>query len=59
MDVATRGEEVFFLFAESYMPAQDFHIELGPEQGWWRWKEEGEMDLRTWVFSADDLRKWR
>jgi hypothetical protein len=59
MDVAVRGEDTFILFAESYMPAQDFHIERGPVDGWWRWDTENEMDLRTWVFAAADLRAWK
>ena len=59
MDVATRDGETYILFAESYMPAQDFHIERGPVNGWWRWDADNEMDLRTWVFSAADLREWK
>ena len=59
VDVARRGEEPFILVVESYLPAQDLHVEEGPEGGWWRWDPEAEMDLRTWVFSAADLRAWR
>ena len=59
MDVAVRGEDTFILFAESYMPAQDFHIERGPVDGGWQWDPEHDMDLRTWVFSAADLRRWK
>ena len=57
--VAVRGDDTFFLIAESYMPAQDFHIERGPVDGWWRWDAQGTMDLRTWTFSAADLRRFR
>lgn len=57
VDVARRGDETFILIAESYMPAQDFHLELGPEGGWWRWAPE--MDLRTWGFDPGDLRRWK
>ncbi len=59
MDVAVDGDRTYILFAESYMPAQDFHIERGPVDGWWRWDPDHEMDLRTWVFSAADLRRWK
>jgi len=61
VDVATRGEQTFILFVESYMPAQDLHVEEGPiSGGWWAWDPSGaDMDLRTWTFSAGDLRTWR
>ena len=36
MDVA-RGEELLVLLGEGYMPAQEFHVELGPEDGWWNY----------------------
>lgn len=35
LDVARRGDETLVLVGEGYMPAQDFHVELGPEGGWW------------------------
>ena len=60
VDVATRGDQTVVLFVESYMPAQDLHVEEGPLGGWWAWDPSGaDMDLRTWTFSADDLRAWR
>ena len=39
LDVATRGEETFVLIGEGFMPAQNFHVEIGPHEGWWRWDE--------------------
>ena len=47
LDVATdpRGR-TFVLVGEGYMPAQDFHVELGPEAGWWPW--DGGVTLAHW-----------
>lgn len=57
LDVAVEGDKTWILVGESFMPAQDFHIELGPEGGWWLW-EEG-VDLPSWApFSSEDLRRW-
>ena len=58
LDVAVEGERSWVLVGESFMPAQDFHVELGPEGGWWLW-EEG-VDLPSWApFTPEDLRRWR
>ena len=57
LDVATRGTDTFVLVGEGYMPAQDFHVELGPEAGWWAWTEDG-LDLPHWSLPADGLRRW-
>lgn len=51
LDVAARGDERFVLVGEGFMPAQDFHVELGPEAGWWRW--EPGVDLGHWDLSVD------
>ncbi len=56
LDVARRGEQTFVLVAEGYMPAQDFHVELGPYAGWWLW-EDG-LALPTWTFASKHLRTW-
>ncbi len=56
LDVAERGAETFVLVGEGFMPAQEFHIELGPEAGWWRW--EPGLALPHWSFDADDLRRF-
>jgi hypothetical protein len=34
LDVARRGPDTLLLVGEGFMPAQDFHVELGPEAGW-------------------------
>ena len=39
------------------MPAQDFHVELGPDQGWWPWA--GSLDLGHWDFEEEDLRAFK
>jgi hypothetical protein len=58
LDVAVEGDRTWVLVGESFMPAQDFHVELGPEGGWWLW--EGGVDLPSWApFTAGDLRRWR
>lgn len=58
LDVATRGAETLLLLGEGYMPAQDFHVEHGPQQGWWTWSDAG-VDLGHWAMPADSLRRWR
>lgn len=57
LDVATRGEEVLFLLGEGFMPAQDFHVEHGPVEGWWPWT--GSVDLGHWAFDTSHLRRFR
>ncbi len=57
MDVARRADTFYFLAGQSFMPAQRFHMDLGPHAGWW--ELEDEMALGTWVFSRSDLRDWR
>jgi hypothetical protein len=58
LDVAHRGEEILLLIGEGFMPAQDFHVELGPEQGWWLWTDQG-LDLPHWSMGSESLRRWR
>jgi len=58
LDVATRGDETWLLIGEGFMPAQDFHVELGPEAGWWLWTEQG-LGLPHWWMDSDSLRRWR
>ena len=57
LDVATDGARTWVLVGEGYMPAQDFHVELGPEGGWWPWGPG--VDLGHWAFEATDLRAWK
>ena len=56
VDVAQSESQTYVLLAESYMPAQDFHIELGPIDGWWPWGPD--LNYSTWDFDTDDLRRW-
>lgn len=51
LDVARRGDERFVLVGEGFMPAQDFHVELGSEQGWWRWGPG--VHLGHWDLTVD------
>jgi hypothetical protein len=58
LDVAHAGEQTWLLVGEGYMPAQDFHVELGPVDGWWPWTDQG-LALPHWPLAADTLRRWR
>lgn len=57
LDVATGPEGTWLLLGEGFMPAQDFHVEHGPDQGWWKWTDR--VDLGHWDFEADDLRAFK
>ncbi|MBX2798726.1 MAG: DUF4846 domain-containing protein [Myxococcales bacterium] len=50
--------EVRVLIGEGFMPAQSFHVELGPHDGWWTLASTG-LDLPHWRFGADSLRRWK
>ncbi|HJN72288.1 MAG TPA: DUF4846 domain-containing protein [Myxococcota bacterium] len=54
LDVAVSGDKTYVLVGEGYMPAQDFHVELGPHSGWWLW-EEG-LPSYHWPMKAANLR---
>jgi len=56
LDVARSDAGVFVLVGEGYMPAQDFHVELGPNGGWWRW-EDG-VDLPHWSLPGSAHRRF-
>lgn len=56
LDVARAGERTVVLIGEGYMPAQDAHVELGPEAGWWPW-DDG-VTLPHWTLPASGLRRW-
>jgi len=56
LDVARDGDRTLVLVGEGYMPAQDFHVELGPIDGWWAW-EDG-VRLPHWTLPASGLRRW-
>lgn len=58
LDVARdEAGTTWVLVGEGYMPAQDFHVELGPRAGWWRW-EDG-VTVPWGRLDADTLRRWR
>ena len=56
LDVAVGESGTYVLVGEGYMPAQDFHVELGPYAGWWKW-DSGLPDFH-WPMSAEDLRSF-
>lgn len=56
LDVARRGDATFVLIGEGFMPAQDFHVELGDHDGWWRWDDGVRLD--HWAMPASALRAW-
>ncbi len=58
LDVAKRGDETLLLIGEGFMPAMDFHVELGPEAGWWPWTARG-LALPHWPLGPETLRRWR
>lgn len=57
LDVATRGADTVLLVGEGFMPAQDFHVEPGPHDGWWAW--EPGLRMAPWTFPASSLRRWK
>lgn len=57
LDVVRRGDELRVLVGEGYMPAQDFHVELGPADGWWVWRDG--VALAHWDMPASGLRAFR
>jgi hypothetical protein len=57
LDVAKRGGETLVLIGEGYMPAQNFHVEIGPERGWWVFEDV--IDLGHVTMPVSGLRRWR
>jgi hypothetical protein len=57
LDVVQKGEVTLVLVGEGYMPAQDFHVELGPIDGWWAW--DAGVTLPHWDLPAEGLRRWK
>lgn len=58
LDVATRGDETLVLVGEGFMPAQSFHVEIGPHAGWHAWTAEG-LDLGHWSFEPTHHRRFK
>ena len=57
LDVAKHGEDTYVLVGEGYMPAQSFHVEHGPHQGWWRYNDG--VQLPHWWMPATGLRRFK
>jgi hypothetical protein len=57
LDVARRGGETLVLVGEGYMPAQSFHVEIGPERGWWPFR--GTIDFGHVAMPVSGLRRWK
>jgi len=57
LDVAKRGDETLVLIGEGYMPAQNFHVEIGPERGWWVYGKK--LDLGHVELLTSGLCRWR
>jgi hypothetical protein len=57
LDVAIQGDKTWVLIGEGFMPAMDFHVELGPDDGWWPFTEG--VALPHWTLPRDTLRTWR
>lgn len=58
LDVATRGDETLVLVGEGFMPAQTFHVELGPRAGWFPFPAK-QLDLPHWSFGPSHHRRFR
>ena len=59
LDVAREADgTTWLLVGEGFMPAQDAHVQHGPNQGWWRWDPEEGLALPYWPMPADALRRW-
>jgi hypothetical protein len=52
------NRRTYMLVGEGFMPAQDFHVEHGPHDGWWEWGSQG-LRLAHWHMGQDTLRRWR
>ena len=50
---------VWLLIGEGYMPAQSFHVELGPEDGWWLWDAVDGLRLSHWHLPGSSLRRFK
>jgi hypothetical protein len=63
MDVAVNnaGQKIYLL-AQSYMPAQDIHVLVNPENGtltpWYQAIDNSLIYTPEWTFSANQLKKW-
>ncbi len=51
--------EVLLLIGEGFMPAQNAHVQHGPEQGWWTWDPQHGLALPYWPLPASALRRFK
>ena len=64
LDVAQKpgSDEKLFLLAQSYMPAQDFHVLVNPQDAtlspWYAAEFDDELHTPEWSFSKSDLRRF-
>ncbi|MFT5460293.1 MAG: hypothetical protein ACI9K2_006810 [Myxococcota bacterium] len=57
LDVASDDAHTWVLVGQGYMPAQSFHVEPGPDAGWFLWDDR--LELSTWPLDTDRLRRWK
>lgn len=63
MDIAkNESGEIVFLLSQSYMPAQDIHILVNPENKqispWYKLKDSGNLNTPEWTFTFNDLMRF-
>lgn len=58
LDVATSGSDTYVLVGEGFMPAQSFHVERGPYDGWFRYAD-GALSPSFALLSGGTLRRWK
>lgn len=59
MDVARRSDGAWLaVVGEGFMPAQDFHVHRGPEEGWWVLDPRRGLELPWWPLPPEGLRRW-
>lgn len=64
MDIAKNEQtgQIIFMLSQSYMPAQDIHILVNPENPeispWYELKASGYLETPEWTFNMTDLMKF-
>ncbi len=59
LDVATKGPVTYVLIGEGFMPAQSFHVERGPYDGWYRYDGDGVLSPAWSLLQGATLRRWK
>ncbi|WCL49378.1 DUF4846 domain-containing protein [Leptospira sp. GIMC2001] len=61
--ISTKSSEVYFLLAQSYMPAQEIHILKNPmdptTSPWYKVETSGQVVTPEWTFDWKDLKRFR